>query len=222
MEKSVKIDAQGLELEGRLYEDHPEKAAIITHPHPLYGGDMDNGIVTAIAQAYQHAGWTTLRFNFRGTGNSQGHHDNGEGEQHDIQAAVAFLLARERQQIQLAGYSFGAWVLAHWSQQYNQQGRPVFMVSPPVAFIPFPDGPLPGLKEVFTGSRDDLAPPEPIRSQMPRWQPDARLTIIENTDHFFGNQVAQLINAFSPCIDKYSALGLNPDPILTKEEKNGH
>lgn len=206
MENHVTIDAQGLELEGRLYEGHPEKAAIITHPHPLYGGNMQNAIVTAIAQAYQKAGWTTLRFNFRGTGNSQGHHDNGGGEQDDIQAAVAHLLAMDRQQIHLAGYSFGAWVLARWSQQFNQPGYPVFMVSPPVAFIPFPDGPLPGLKEIFTGRRDELAPPDQIRSLMTSWQPNAQFTVIENTDHFFGNQVTHLIRAFSACINKYGAL----------------
>lgn len=200
MEKRVTFSAHKIRLVGRLHEGHDQKGAIITHPHPLYGGDMDNTIVTTLADAYQKAGWSTLRFNFRGTGQSQGDFDDGIGEQEDLQGAIDFLQATGVQQVQLAGYSFGAWVLACWSQQGNPQRYPLFMVSPPVAFIEFPIGPLPGLQAVFTGRNDELAPPKHIHAHLAQWHPGATLTIIEKTDHFFGDQIEVLKQKFSQCI----------------------
>lgn len=61
---------------------------IVTHPHPLYGGDMRNAVVEAVTGVYREAGYTTLRFNFRSVGGSQGEYDHGIGEQHDIRAAL--------------------------------------------------------------------------------------------------------------------------------------
>ena len=70
-------------IEGRLAREDPEKGVVITHPHPLYGGDMDNPVVKAIAKAFQQNGYTTLRFNFRGVGGSQGSYADGIGEMDD-------------------------------------------------------------------------------------------------------------------------------------------
>lgn len=196
MEKAVTFDAHGLLLEGLLYEGHCEKGAIITHPHPLYGGDMDNPVVAALGQSYQEIGWSTLRFNFRGTGQSQGDFDNGIGEQDDVQAAIDFFQARDVGQIELAGYSFGAWVLAGWSQQFNQPGHPIVLVSPPVAFMEFPPGPLPGLRGIIAGQHDELGPPDQIQDRLPEWHPDAKLTTIENADHFFQGRLDNLQQVF--------------------------
>jgi len=71
-------------IEGRLGREAPDKGVVITHPHPLYGGDMDNPVVKAIAKAFQQKGYTTLRFNFRGVGGSQGSYADGIGEMDDV------------------------------------------------------------------------------------------------------------------------------------------
>ena len=85
--------------------------AVICHPHPMYGGSMDNNVVEAIIAAMWRRGYATLRFNFRGVGASEGEYDGGEGEAEDARAAVEFLAAQpdiDRGAIALAGYSFGA------------------------------------------------------------------------------------------------------------------
>src|SRR5712692_3870632 len=71
--------------------DEVTGAAIVCHPHPLFGGTMHNKVVFRIARAFAYAGFAVLRFNFRGTGRSQGAHDNGRGEQDDLRAAVKFI-----------------------------------------------------------------------------------------------------------------------------------
>ncbi|HXG68349.1 MAG TPA: alpha/beta fold hydrolase, partial [Blastocatellia bacterium] len=67
------------------------RAAIVCHPHPLFGGTMHNKVVFRIAKAFEQAGFAVLRFNFRGTGKSEGAHDQGRGEQDDLRAAIRFI-----------------------------------------------------------------------------------------------------------------------------------
>ncbi|HEY7268857.1 MAG TPA: alpha/beta hydrolase [Dehalococcoidia bacterium] len=101
----------GLTLEG-VYSapDHgsPRAAVVVCHPHPQYGGDMDNNVVAVIVQSALDAGISALAFNFRGAGASQGAFDNGRGEREDVRAAVAFTRALAVDRVLLAGYSFGA------------------------------------------------------------------------------------------------------------------
>ena len=82
--------------------------AVIAHPHPLFGGTMDNKVVQTMARAFVQAGWCALRFNFRGVGNSQGSYDEGRGELEDL-LAVAQSHAPSGP-LSLAGFSFGAFV----------------------------------------------------------------------------------------------------------------
>ena len=96
--------------------DHPEGTprgvAVIAHPHPLFGGTMDNKVVQTIARAFVQAGWSAVRFNFRGVGASAGVHDAGQGELDDMLAVVA-QTAPAGQLLALAGFSFGAFVTSH-------------------------------------------------------------------------------------------------------------
>ena len=88
------------------------RAAIVCHPHPLFGGTMHNKVVFRIARAFQDAGFAVLRFNFRGTGRSQGAHDDGRGEQDDLRAAVKFIEEKfPGAELWLAGFSFGSAVM---------------------------------------------------------------------------------------------------------------
>ncbi|MBA3773922.1 MAG: alpha/beta hydrolase [Ramlibacter sp.] len=89
--------------------DHPSKGtAVIAHPHPLFGGTMENKVVQTIARAFVQAGWSAVRFNFRGVGGTEGEHDEGRGELEDMLAVVAADAASGP--IALAGFSFGAFV----------------------------------------------------------------------------------------------------------------
>jgi len=172
-------------LEGLLDAGTRQKGAVITHPHPLYGGDMYNPVVEAIEAAYRKAGFSTLRFNFRGTGKSAGTHDDGVGEREDVAAAVAYLKNEGVESIHLSGYSFGAWVNAI-AVQNKLVVDGMTMVAPPVAFIDFEKGiRLPGLTKVVAGSRDEFAPPGLIRPLLDNWNPTAKFEIIDGADHFF-------------------------------------
>lgn len=193
MTQHVRFSSQDLELEGLWSEHGSSSAAIITHPHPLYGGDMHNAVVETIAKAYRTNGWSTLRFNFRGVGKSEGTFNDGVGEQMDLAAAVDFLKEKGIVDIELAGYSFGAWVLACWSRQSDHDMIPMRFVAPPVGFIDFgPVRPLHGLRQVILGGNDDFAPLRQCETLTGQWNPEANLDIIQNTDHFFWNQMDTL------------------------------
>ena len=112
METGISFSCEDFKIEGLLSRDDSDKGVVISHPHPLYGGDMHNNVVSAIQRAFQNKGYTTLRFNFRGVGRSGGRYAKGIGEQKDVQSALALLEEMGIAKIHLAGYSFGAWVNA--------------------------------------------------------------------------------------------------------------
>lgn len=100
-------------IEGLL--DQPEGAArgvaVVAHPHPLFGGTMDNKVVQTLARAFVQCGWTVARFNFRGVGASEGVHDAGEGEARDFLSVVEQLAPKGA--LAVAGFSFGSFVASH-------------------------------------------------------------------------------------------------------------
>ena len=105
-----------IQLEGILHipeGNGPFPAVIVCHPHPLYGGDMDNNVVTSICNTLGRSSIASLRFNFRGVGNSGGSYSEGPGEEDDLRAALDFLATLgeiDSRRIGLAGYSFGGMV----------------------------------------------------------------------------------------------------------------
>lgn len=184
LEEDITFASDGLQLQGLLHRSG-KKGIVITHPHPLYGGDMANSVVAVITHTYQDLGFTTLRFNFRGVGNSQGVYDEGRGEKLDTCNAIAYLQQIGINEVHLAGYSFGAWVNAQISKP-DADFKNMVMVSPPLAFIDFGTvGHLSELKLVITGSRDEIAPDQMIKSKLLSWNPDAQLEIIRGADHFY-------------------------------------
>lgn len=185
MEEKIQFQSGDLSIEGLIRPGQGQRGIVITHPHPQYGGDMYNPVVESIGHAYQRKGVTTLRFNFRGVGSSQGSYGNGLGEQQDVLAAVHSLKEKGLDHIDLAGYSFGAWVNAHLNPGTTAI-QTLVMVSPPVAFMAFNAGlTLPRLGLVVSGSQDDIAPPGQIRSLLPGWNPEAVFKEIQDADHFY-------------------------------------
>jgi hypothetical protein len=192
MEAKIKFLSDGHELEGRLEKSALQKGVVITHPHPLYGGNMDNNVVDAIGRVYRQNGYTSLRFNFRGVGNSQGSHDNGIGEQADVLAAVSYLADLGIEQIDLAGYSFGAWINA-LSSINEPRSANMIMISPPVAFIDFGTiSDLGSLRLIVTGSLDDIAPPDLIEKCYGGWNSEAQFEVINGADHFYMGYIDRL------------------------------
>lgn len=193
MEHRVTFRCRDLELEGLWDAASPTSAAIITHPHPLYGGDMRNAVVETISKAYQNKGWSTLRFNFRGVGNSEGHFDSGIGEQEDLGAAMAFLKGKGIGDMEIAGYSFGAWVLVLHARRTTDHVVPMRFIAPPVAFIDFePVRPISGLQQVIVGAKDEFTSVDQCKSMAAQWNPHADIAVIDQADHFFWNQMDML------------------------------
>lgn len=192
MEKKIEIDSDGLQLEGLLSVNSPNKAVIVTHPHPLYGGEMHNPVVSTVTSAYEEQEYTTLRFNFRGAGYSQGSHDGGNGEQNDVLSAVSYLKSSGFKNISLAGYSFGAWVnLMVAAKQIEIED--LVLISPPVDFIKFETVKnIAALRLVITGTQDEYASIGHVAELIELWNPDAELEEITGGDHFYSGNLDQL------------------------------
>ncbi|HKT97357.1 MAG TPA: alpha/beta fold hydrolase [Paraburkholderia sp.] len=99
--------------------------ALVAHPHPLFGGTMDNKVAQTLARTLVQLGYVTYRSNFRGVGTTSGTHDNGIGEQDDLLELLRYMRAQPGQAdvpLVLAGFSFGTFVLSHVAQRYQEAG----------------------------------------------------------------------------------------------------
>ena len=202
IEERVFFFSNGIDIEGLLHSAPGENGVLVTHPHPLYGGSMHNGVVESLVRIYQQHGYTTLRFNFRGVGHSQGQYDQGQGEQEDVRSALQYLHERNKNVMDLAGYSFGAWIntLARPSEISVQR---IIMISPPVAFLDFGAVPsIPQLKLVVTGSHDPIAPPDVIETMLPQWNSESHFEVVEGADHFYGGYIGRLESILSDFLNE--------------------
>jgi alpha/beta superfamily hydrolase len=191
-EERVFVSSGEVKLEVLMDEAPGERAAVITHPHPLYGGDMHNPVVLSVAEAYREQGFTTLRFNFRGVGQSEGIYQQGVGEQEDVAAILGFASQMGKTHVDLAGYSFGAWVNALGLKNFVPAKRMV-MVSPPVGFLDFSFLKYDSrIQLVIAASQDEIGPPDQIKSMLTVWNPEARLEIIQGADHFYWGHTAEI------------------------------
>jgi len=201
-EEKVIIESGVLKLEGLLADLPGDKGLVMTHPHSLYGGSMHNPVVEAVVRAYQDRGYATLRFNFRGVDGSQGNFGDGIGEQEDVIAALDTLLDLGKTQIDLGGYSFGAWVCARGLERLPAVRR-FLMVSPPVSAMDMDDlGGMNQLGLVIAGSVDDIGEVSHIRKLMPGWNPEAALEVIDGADHFYGGQTGEIEAIVRGFLDK--------------------
>jgi alpha/beta superfamily hydrolase len=197
MEESVSIPGPGITLEGRLSVGAAPGGAVITHPHPLFGGDMANNVVLTAVRALAARGMSALRFNFRGVGRSTGTYGGGVEEANDVAAALAFLKSRAPGPRFVLGYSFGAAVAGRALLQGLNADGAIF-VAPPIAFMDLSFLPrVPGLRLIAVGDRDELCPLPGLRalmasSQLAAGTAPAEIRVIEGADHFFGNGEAEL------------------------------
>lgn len=181
-------------LEGVVYAGG-ECGGVICHPHPQYGGDMNNSVVRAIEDAMRGMGMTTLRFNFRGVGESGGNFDHGRGELQDAQSAIAVLAARGCGPIVLAGYSFGAMMALHAGAADEQVER-VIAVAPPLALMPYPSEMRAVPQLIVVGARDGFCPPG-TAERAATGRSGIEVRTIDGADHFFGAQIPELRDAIA-------------------------
>lgn len=187
MEKAVIVRVpRGPALEARLAEvGSPRGGFVLCHPHPLYGGDMDNPVVVRAAEIAQAGGYATLRFNFRGVGGSEGAHDQGRGEQDDVSAALAALAARlpAGRPIGVIGYSFGA-AMAARATRPGVPDAPLVLIAPPLAVYDLDFlGERPGRILLVAGTADEYCPVEALHRLAELTAGEERL--IEGANHFF-------------------------------------
>jgi alpha/beta superfamily hydrolase len=196
-EKKVFFGQGNIRLEGLYAHSGGAMGAVISHPHPLMGGDMSNSIVEILAETLFAGGISTLRFNFRGVGKSTGTFDNGRGEQEDVLAAVSFMEEQGIREILPAGYSFGAWVNAGILNRKNL--LPALFVSPPINLFGFDFQALRGKAGlIICGDQDPFCPTERIK--IVAVELACHLDIIPDADHFFQsreNDLAARINDFA-------------------------
>ncbi len=196
MEEPVIIHCGNIRLDGRFNKTDSAKGVLVTHPHPLYGGNMDNPVVLQMVESFLEKGFTTLKFNFRGTGKSSGMFDNGVGEADDVRAALAFLKDSGVDDLYLAGYSFGARMNAAVVSSGRVAAGEIkdhIMVSPPMEFISFDEvETMPSTGLILTGSRDEIAPADKIRAAIARWQIQPQFEVIPGCDHFYSGCLKQL------------------------------
>lgn len=184
-EKRVIFSSDRLGIEGLYNDVSGDRGVVVAHPHPLHGGDMMNNVVEALCLAYNECGYSSLRFNFRGVGQSEGSYDNGEGEQKDLESAIRYLAGTGIEEIDLAGYSFGSWIIARGVKTFGKISR-IVMVSPPVDLFDYSS--LHNSREtrlIIAGSEDNIADWRSIEKIMPLWNPDATFEVINGADHFY-------------------------------------
>jgi hypothetical protein len=171
--------------------------AVIAHPHPLFGGTMENKVVQTLARAFVQSGWRAVRFNFRGVGASQGTYDDGQGELQDLLAVVAQCAPDQSAQsdaFALAGFSFGAFVTSQAVAQLAAQSPPSTIVLVGTAASRFPVAPIPEELHACTlvvhGEQDDTVPLVDVMN----WARPQKLpvTVIPGVEHFFHGQLPLL------------------------------
>lgn len=188
-------------LEGR-YHPQPGKPdapiAIVLHPHPQYGGTMNNRVVYNLHYAFHQMGFTVMRFNFRGVGRSQGEFDQGIGELSDAASALDYLQAMNpnSKHCWVAGFSFGAWIGMQLLMR-RPEITGFISVSPPANQYDFSFlAPCPNSGLIINGTADRVAPPKDTHVLVGKLREQKGITItheeIEGADHFFRDDEAHM------------------------------
>jgi alpha/beta superfamily hydrolase len=175
-------------------EGAPRGIALVAHPHPLYGGTMENKVVQTLARAFVGMGYIVARFNFRGVGESEGTHDEGRGEVDDMAVMFDHMVAEyPGLPVALTGFSFGTFVQAQLQQRLESEGRPaerLVLVGTAAGKWPMP--PVPADTILIHGELDDTI----TLQQVFDWaRPlDIPVTVIPGADHFFHRKLVHIKN----------------------------
>jgi alpha/beta superfamily hydrolase len=205
--RSLTLDGPAGQLEALLNSgaENATHAALVCHPHPVFGGTMHNKVVFHAMKALNGFGFPVLRFNFRGTGLSHGEHDHGRGEIDDVRTALDWLDREFHLALIFAGFSFGAAVGLNAACADDRVkaliglGTPVSPVdgrSYEFDFLHSCDKP----KLFVSGSRDQFGPAAKLEQLVSSLQEPKKLVIIESADHFFEGRLREMREAIEAWI----------------------
>jgi uncharacterized protein len=172
---------------------HPASAALVCHPHPLFGGTMHNKVVYQVAKSLHQAGMPVLRFNFRGVGLSEGAHDGGLGERGDAKAAIDFLAGEFPQTpLLVAGFSFGSDVALRVGCPDSRVDRLIGLGLPlnrlEMGFLRECHKP----KLFLQGGADEFGPREKVEKLYAEVPEPKRILFVEGADHFFTGRLDEV------------------------------
>jgi alpha/beta superfamily hydrolase len=210
--RSLFLDGPAGPLEALLNTGEPDAthAAVVCHPHPLFGGTMHTKVVFHTMKALNALGFPVLRFNFRGVGLSRGEHDRGQGEVGDVRAALDWLDAEFHRPIVFAGFSFGSAVGLRACADDPRV--------PALIAVGFPAAPFQGPDEeprtydieflrncikpklFVSGARDQYGPREKLEELAARMPNPKKLVVIEGADHFFEGRLRELRETIEPWV----------------------
>jgi len=165
---------------------------VLCHPHPLYGGDMNNNVVVAVSRVLSEGGIVAFRFNFRGVGLSEGGFDDGKGEQDDLRAAIAALAERpevDPQRLGIMGYSFGG-MIALYVGKSSASVKAIAGVSPVIT-----PGLMEGIKKpaYFTcGTNDHVVSTDLLSREAEKMSPPGKVEVVPGIDHFWVGHEAEM------------------------------
>jgi uncharacterized protein len=186
--------------------------AVFCHPLPTEGGTMHNKVVTMATRSLRELGATTVRFNFRGTGQSEGAFDHGEGELDDLRAVAAWVRAsRPQHTLWLGGFSFGAYVSLRGAAEL----RPSLLISiaPPAGRWDFARIALPTMPWlVIQGEDDEIVDPQAVYDWLERSGADAELVRMPDTSHFFHRKLMDLRGAIKHGVQRALVKQDSPEP----------
>ncbi len=184
-------------LEAKLWSppsgEAPLAAAVVCHPHPLFGGTMDNNVVFRVARGLQHAGLAVLRFNFRGAGASEGVHDGNGGEEGDVRAALDYL-EREFPGLPLwaAGFSFGSRTVASLARTEPRIARVALIALPSKAFDCTFVREVRQPTFILLAEHDEFGTPRDFDERIGPLGNNFERDVIEGVEHFFRGQTPEL------------------------------
>jgi alpha/beta superfamily hydrolase len=188
-------------IEGRYHHSEEKSApiALVLHPHPLYGGTMNNKIVYRLFHCFVDNGFSVLRFNFRGVGRSQGKFDDGLGELSDAATALDWLQQQnpDSKTTWIAGFSFGAWISLQLLMR-RPEIEGFISVSPPANLYDFGFlSPCPAMGVVTQGDQDDIVTEEAVAKLVEKLQcqkgTEVDYHVIEGADHYYRTKLDDLI-----------------------------
>ena len=201
-------------LEGRYHpqKDRDAPIAIVLHPHPQFGGTMNNKVVYNLHYAFYNMGFTVLRFNFRGVGRSQGEYDQGVGELSDAASALDYLqsMNNNSKHCWVAGFSFGAWIGMQLLMRRPEINRFIAISPQPNVYDFSFLSPCPTSGLVAYGKKDELVPVEYITELDKRLSAQKGIKVefnaISEANHFFSKTSDALVKHLDKYIKKETAL----------------
>ena len=214
----VIINGPAGRIEGRYHHEPTPGApiAIILHPHPQFGGTMNNQIVYSLYYTYVQRGFSVLRFNFRGVGRSQGIFDQGPGELSDAATALDWLqLANpDAKSCWIAGVSFGAWIAMQLLMRRPEIDG-FISVAPPANLYDFSFlAPCPSSGLMINGDRDRVVPATSVKTLVDKLKTQKGIVvsheIVPGANHFFEDKIDDLIAAVEKYLDKRSLVAPKP------------